>query len=746
MAVDKTNNDSGYDALPGQNNSAAASSLGISESSGGSLSNNIIREEATSSVEGSAGENSSVAAAIEDFSHPENNGGKDDAESNRSLDNEFSGGLIANDSSATARGSVDSFLTTDAEKNVRYDDSTVRTTNNEGRPVSNSAESATSQPGVLFVPGPGFRGGIHTGYHSAQESDDDIENQTTLIEANPVPDEDEAAEIIDALQEQIESARQELQVAQSQVAQSQVAAMAVMVETNDNQLIKHDDDAKKKRVTMWLVLILGIIAVVVGLAVSFTTNGAAGGEVEGNEDLNQPSTVMESYSLIHVASKVGEEKNELLGTSNAISVGGKFLVSGSPGYSSSGLVGGSDEIGKGEIFNLISLMEAPSSKNKTNSTEASNSNATLSSTTSIITNSTSGDRCGAAVSATAFGRHYAIGCPSSTGLGYVKVFEWDFTSSPPKQVGITLYGKEIDDGFGVNIALSALKSPPGREDLRLAIGSNSGYAQLWDNVDGLWHPHDFDFLNHPEGKEGGEVTVSLPGSLASAQKLFVGYPSFDSDRGIVRSFVVSGRAGNKNVSLTEQFDGDSFLQGSRQGDQFGTDIDTDIKGDFVAIGAGGGGYVRAISLYPNTSSEEVKVRPVGSDIRLDSNDGEEESRIGSGSDFGSSVATGRVPYRGCPRCGFVLNGRRVAVGSSAGFRVFQFVEDESRWYQIAEQTSDSGMVEVSMSPDSVHLGVGTPSAEDGRGVLDVYTILDQEGDIRKEESMAAAGGPADWPN
>jgi len=34
--------------------------LGISERSGGSLSNNIIREEATSSVEGSAGENSSI--------------------------------------------------------------------------------------------------------------------------------------------------------------------------------------------------------------------------------------------------------------------------------------------------------------------------------------------------------------------------------------------------------------------------------------------------------------------------------------------------------------------------------------------------------------------------------------------------------------------------------------------------------------------------------------------------------------
>jgi len=312
-----------------------------------------------------------------------------------------------------------------------------------------------------------------------------------------------------------------------------------------------------------------------------------------------------------------------------------------------------------------------------------------------------------------------------------------------------LYGKEIDDGFGVNIALS--QRPPGRDDLRLAIGSNSGYAQLWDIVDGLWHRlddkngGDGGFLNHPEGKAGGEVTVSLPGSPGFERNLFVGYPSFDSDRGIVRIVVVGGNTGN--VSLTERFDGDIFLQGSRQGDRFGTDIDTDIEGKFVAIGAGGGGYVRAISLYADATSEEVEIRNVGNEIRPDSHDGEEESNssIGSSSisDFGSSVATGRVPYRGCRMCNFELNGRRVAVGSSAGFRVYQFVEDESRWYQIAEQVQvlDGGMVEVSMSPDTEHLGVGTPNAEDGRGVLDAYKILDQEAMKMKEgESMPSSTG------
>eukprot|EP00985_Skeletonema_marinoi_P002566 scaffold1057_cov203-Skeletonema_marinoi.AAC.14 len=637
--------------------------------------------------------------------------------------------------------------------------------NSEGGMASNGGAEGnrnhiTSQPGVFFVPGVNYRGdGIHTGYHSA----DDVENQTTLIEANPVSDEEnEAAEIIDALQEQIESTREKLKVAQSQVARSQFAAIGfaeeggAVVERNDDEFLLNDNNrTKKKRVIVGFVLLLGMIAVVVGVAVTLTKNRSSGEEgEEGNEAFtsNQSgrnANIMEGYSLLHVASKVGEQKNESLGTSIVITMQGKYLLSGSPGYSP----GGGDEIGKGEVFNLMPLMGAASSENNNNNGTEAALNTTATSTTllterfvdMLFTNSTSGDRCGAAVASDPFGRRLAIGCPSTTGLGYVKVFGWDFTSSSPKQVLPTLYGKEIGDGFGVNIALgvrnASLNNVDNENDDRtLAIGSNSGYAQLWGSKDGVWYrldDEDGGLLNHPEGKEGGEVAVSLPGK---GGKLYVGYPSFDNDRGMVRSFIELGKTDITNVTLTERFEGNSFLQGSRQGDRFGADIDTDAAGQFVAIGAGGGGYVRAISLNADATSEEVEIRNVGNEIRPDSHGGEKESNssIGSSSesDFGSSVATGRVPYRGCQICNFELNGRRVAVGSSAGFRVYQYVEDESRWYQIAEQVSDGGMVEVSMSPDTVYLGVGTPNAEDGRGVLDAYKILDQEAMKMKEgESM-----------
>ena len=158
----------------------------------------------------------------------------------------------------------------------------------------------------------------------------------------------------------------------------------------------------------------------------------------------------------------------------------------------------------------------------------------------------------------------------------------------------------------------------------------------------------------------------------------------------------------------------------------------------MTIGTDGGGYARVIRYVVDTPSKG-EFRPVGNEIRLvDLDVGVKESGNGSSSsvsDFGSSVATGRIPYKGCRTCESQLDDRRVVVGSSGGFRVYQFVEEENLWYQIAKHESPGGgMVEVSMSPNTVHLGVGTPGAEDGRGRFDVYKILDLE-EAKKQETM-----------
>jgi hypothetical protein len=163
-----------------------------------------------------------------------------------------------------------------------------------------------------------------------------------------------------------------------------------------------------------------------------------------------------------------------------------------------------------------------------------------------------------------------------------------------------------------------------------------------------------------------------------------------------------------------------------------------VSGDFVTIGTDGGGYARAISYVVDTPSKG-EFRPIGNEIRLTVDVDVEESGNGSSSsvsDFGSSVSTGRIPYEGCITCDFPqFDKSRVVVGSSAGFRVYQFVEEENLWYQIAKHESPGGgMVKVSISPDTAHLGVGTPGAEDGRGCFDVYKILDLE-EVKEHEGM-----------
>jgi hypothetical protein len=127
--------------------------------------------------------------------------------------------------------------TTPASGDVISSSSAAVIRNDEGEMITANfttinEDSIPIQPGVMFVPEPDSRGGmhtrggIHTGYyHSAHEDSDadddinvDIENQTqttqTLIEAYTVPDDDEQADIINHLHERLGSAIQKLEQTQ----------------------------------------------------------------------------------------------------------------------------------------------------------------------------------------------------------------------------------------------------------------------------------------------------------------------------------------------------------------------------------------------------------------------------------------------------------------------------------------------------------------------------------------------------
>mmetsp|Transcript_21756 Transcript_21756/g.33666 ORF Transcript_21756/g.33666 Transcript_21756/m.33666 type:complete len:882 (+) Transcript_21756:49-2694(+) len=131
-------------------------------------------------------------------------------------------------------------------------------------------DNQPTQPGVTFVPGPDFHGGIQTVYHSGHESGDDndadVENQN-LIEAYAVDDfnDNEQAEIIDELQEQLGSAKLELEAARSQLAAPAIEGIPI-----DDKIGPSNNKSNRNLLIIGFILFLGTIAIAVGLAISFS--------------------------------------------------------------------------------------------------------------------------------------------------------------------------------------------------------------------------------------------------------------------------------------------------------------------------------------------------------------------------------------------------------------------------------------------------------------------------------------------
>ncbi|KAL7454864.1 hypothetical protein ACHAWC_009003 [Mediolabrus comicus] len=534
-----------------------------------------------------------------------------------------------------------------------------------------------------------------------------------------------------------------------------------------------------KFIVKWTVggLIVALIGLGLGLGLPRNSSSGAGGSDSSVDRPLRNNWTLEGYSLQSEGYALGSTEDSQLGASSMLTVGGSSVLSGSPGWN-----GG---VGTAGLFPLSSspssskdssATNTSTTSNTTNDTSPSSSAAAAAAATntsateakllipkfeSIFSGSPlpSTDHCGESISTDSYGRTFAIGCPSTSGRGYVKVFMWDF-SSPPQQMGQTLYGKHVNDGFGSSVSVSgAARKATDRPDSkdggnRLAIGSKGGYAELWilsrvydEYMDEWVRLDEGGVLDHPDynysedkniDHDDGEVIVTLSGQGLA---LYVGFPSYDNNRGIVKSFSLAGGSPVQRIDPPRH----NSLEGLEEGDRFGSDIATDVQGGFAVIGTRGGGYVRAVEFVDVPAPGQfrpvggskipyVYAAPPGQESLADGvNEGEEVmTEISEDGNYGLlTVDTGRVPYRGCPTCGFEVDNRRIIVGSSKGFVVYQFVGDELLWYHIASVTSQEGdgiesgnIVDVSMSPDCRYVGIGTPSAEGGRGRLDVYRILD----------------------
>lgn len=262
----------------------------------------------------------------------------------------------------------------------------------------------------------------------------------------------------------------------------------------------------------------------------------------------------------------------------------------------------------------------------------------------------------------------------------------------------------------------------------ILIGSNSGYAQLWGAVQNITRnsttPNNrelgpwvrLDLAGELDMRDTTEVVVTMAGQ---GGRMFLGYPIANNERGIVRAFNIGPTNSSSFVSFANGEDSEVFT-GENDGDHFGKSLSTNINGQFVAIGASGGGYVRALVNWRGTAWEIA---------------GEPIHASGLDSNFGSSVATGIILYGGCDRCAFQLDGTRIVVSSPGSCSVngttsiYQFVSDSNRWMQIGDipgdGVEDNGQEpsSVTMSADSGVIAAGCPHYGDRSGRVVIYNIL-----------------------
>jgi hypothetical protein len=344
------------------------------------------------------------------------------------------------------------------------------------------------------------------------------------------------------------------------------------------------------------------------------------------------------------------------------------------------------------------------------------------------------DHAGIAVSVLPFGQAIAIGFSQLgplRGVNYVKVFRKNLSDMSYSQIGDTIYGDSVGDGFGESLALSHMFTP--EDGLILLVGSlNGGYAHLYATT---FEGENWSQLDQNEtfyqGNDASEVVVDIAG--ANGRRIFLASPQVSNGRGAVRTYalgLISKSSMNPSqltakITLEDNDNTLSSFQGIAEGDWFGSDISVDKTGTFAVIGAKYGGYARTLHRSMNAESWSI----VGNDINAT---------------YCSSVSTGLIsaddPCRLCPN---TLNETRISIASLGQVATYQFDEESDDWVQLGDSIrSDDACsnipdlpqfekqpsvmltndVIVTMSPNSHEVAVSCPASNYDRGVVSVYKI------------------------
>ncbi len=223
-----------------------------------------------------------------------------------------------------------------------------------------------------------------------------------------------------------------------------------------------------------------------------------------------------------------------------------------------------------------------------------------------------GDSFGDSVSLNFSGNIVAIGANNANGTGHVRLFEniegiW-------VQIGDTINGEAINDGFGQSVSLNNdgnIVAIGGW--LNDANGENSGHVRIYENIEGVWTQIGDDINGEAAGDFSGQsVCLNNDGNIV-AVGAFLGDGINGTDSGYVKVY--------ENIVGEWTQIGD-IIEGEAAEDLSGISIALSGNGSIIAIGASyndglngnDSGQARiysnaSLSIVDNTFLEKINLYP-----------------------------------------------------------------------------------------------------------------------------------------
>lgn len=314
---------------------------------------------------------------------------------------------------------------------------------------------------------------------------------------------------------------------------------------------------------------------------------------------------------------------------------------------------------------------------------------------------------GVSISLSFDGSRIAVGARDVTGssIGEVKIFE--FNGFEWGQIGQTLYGDGVDDGFSSSVALN-------NDGSIVAVGAKGFFS-----IPGYVRTFEFDGASWDQlGKDvtGDLLTDSFGASVSinsAGNRMVVGVPG-----GMVAAAGMTGRAQVYDLVFGE-WQNNGVILGQNDNDQFGSMVQISDLGNHIVVGApynddfaNNAGQVR---VYYFSGTWNQAGQPLNGQAAWD-----RAGHSGSISKDGSRISIG-IPYSD-------------DAGVNAGkVQTFDYNAPANSWNEVfppgidGDAAFDSFGFSVSLSADGNTLGIGIPFADTGgminTGMAKAYNFL-----------------------